>query len=428
MVERIRDQALETEIAEHLGAGRHERTEGRRPTADPAATLARRGQLHFARAGHDAAEADFRRSLRLHREVLGPRNPETLRVQGDFAWPLHTTRELEEAEALLRGILASVGEEERESSPFALEVASQLGYVLFEQTRYDEAVGILRPTLARQRQTFGETYAPALATLRFLGSALRDRGDLEEAEAIYRDPLPISQALYCEEHLQTAVARLVLAIALLRMGELEEAETLTRRALAVYEQRFGPEHLETAYQLIQLAQIRLDRGDPVEAESLLRRANRIFRRTTPPGRLDEGPLLNHLAFVTAAREAPDADRFYREAVEFNDSGPAGYPVFVSGGFHFLAPARHRKGDLAGAEAADRRALDLYRRQLPAGHPYRAAAATGLGAVLLDAGRPGEAEPYLREGLAQWEAHGPPDPARIAETRALLQRALAATRR
>jgi hypothetical protein len=68
---------------------------------------------------------------------------------------------------------------------------------------------------------------------------------------------------------------------------------------------------------------------------------------------------------------------------------------------------------------------LYRVQLAEGHPDRAAAATGLGAVLLDRGRPAEAASYLREGLAQWQARTPAEPERVAEAEALLARAIEA---
>jgi tetratricopeptide (TPR) repeat protein len=214
-----------------------------------------------------------------------------------------------------------------------------------------------------------------------------------------------------------------LSILLHRKGELEEAETLARHVAAFHERHHGPETLDVAFRRIFLAQVRLDRGDPVEAERLLRRGHGTYRRLSPRGRLDEAGLLNRLAYIVVARDAPDADRFYGEAIEFNDARPVGAPVFVTGGFHFLAWAQHRKGDHVGAEASYRRALGLYRQQLPNGHAYRAAAATGLGAVLLDGGRAGEAERYLREGLVQWQGHSPPDPDGVAEARALLARAI-----
>jgi tetratricopeptide (TPR) repeat protein len=368
----------------------------------------------------EEAEASQRRALAFYRGLFGPRNAETLRVQRELAQTLWLNAKLGEAESLLRGVLTSLEDAERETSPYALETSSYLGYVLFLQARYDEAIAILRPTLARQRRIFGETNAPSLYTIRFLGSALRDRGELEETEALYRDGLRISRALYGEDHSETYYSTIVLASVLERKGELEEAESLARHALVLAQGNFGPDHFTTSGS--ELARILLDRGEWVEAEQQLRHALTTTRRSLPAGHPDEGDLLNRLAFLLADRGAADADAFYREAVAFNDAR-RGEPVFVTDGLHFLASARHRSGDLAGAEANYRSALGVYRRQLPNGHAYRAASATGLGAVLLDAGRPGDAERYLREGLAQWQAHSPPDPDRLAEARALLARAV-----
>ena len=70
---------------------------------------------------------------------------------------------------------------------------------------------------------------------------------------------------------------------------------------------------------------------------------------------------------------------------------------------FLGPPPNQRVD------AYRRALELYRPALPADHPYVVATLIGLGELLLERGRPVEAEPYLREAVASgagrtwWEA-------------------------
>jgi tetratricopeptide (TPR) repeat protein len=317
-------------------------------------------------------------------------------------------------------VLAALDDADRDTSPFALETKTNLGYTLFMEARYDEAIAILRPTLEQQRRIFGESYGPSLFTLRSLGSALRDRGDLDEAEILYRDALRISRTLYGEDHRETSSSMEVLTIVLERKEDLAEAEALARQVLRLAQKNYGPDHVDASGE--DLGRVLLDRGESVEAERWLRHALLVMRRSFPAGHPDEGDLLNRMAYILVAREAADADSLYHEAVAFDDArGEA--PVFVTDGLHFLAFVRHREGDLAGAEASYRRALGLYRRQLPNGHAYRAAAATGLGAVLLDAGRSGEAERYLREGLAQWRAHRPADPDGVAETRALLARAI-----
>jgi serine/threonine-protein kinase len=392
--------------------------------ADLAATLARRGRLLDFTGKHDAAETSYRQALEQYRSLLGPRHVETLRNQRALATLLGKANKLQEAEAMLRDVMNKIAEGDRATSPFALETSTELGYVLFLRARFDEAVAILRPTLAQQRRMFGETYGPSLFTMRALGSALRDRGDLDAAEDLYREAVRITSTLYGDERWEMHHALLVLSMVLDRKGELEEAESLARRSLAIAEQTYRNDQYETAG--AGLAGILLNRGDRDESERLLRRGLAITRRSFPAGHLDEGDYLNRLAYILVARGAADGDAFYREAVAFDRARPPGSPIFASDGLHFLAWAQHRKGDLPAAEASYRRALGLYRAQLADGHPDRAAAATGLGAVLLDLDRSAEAARYLREGLAQWQARSPVEPDRVAEAEALLARAIEPT--
>jgi serine/threonine-protein kinase len=390
------------------------------PGGDLASTLSRRGRMLHARGRYREAEASLRGGVALFTSALGRNSAETLRARHDLAVTLWEGYRSPEAETILREILSA---SPSETWPFAVEATSQLGYILFDQARYDEAVAILRPALARQREMFGPSHRSTLLTMRNLAYALRDRGDLEEAEVLSREALAVTRSLYGPDHPETGVTASNLAILLERMGTFGEAEEFARQAADVAEQRSGPDHPDTALRLRTLGGIRLLRGDSVEAEAALRHSLDILRRAAP-GHADEGDVLNRLAYILIARGDADGGVLYREAVAFDRARPAGSPVFVTDGLHFLAWAQHRKGDLAGAEANYRRALGLYRRQLANGHPDRAATATGLGAVLLDAGRPAEAQRYLREGLAQWEGRRPAELERVQEARALLDRARA----
>jgi tetratricopeptide (TPR) repeat protein len=304
--------------------------------------------------------------------LFGTGRIETLRVQRDLSVALRSLGRLDEAEALLRATLGSLSASEEEGSPFALETAAERGYVLFLLARYDEAIDLLRSTLERQRATFGERYAPAMLTARYLGSSLRDRGRLDEAEVLYRQTLRITQDLYGEQHEQTAYSKIVLSILLERQGELEEAERLSRQSLAIMQSiQFRP------VELIRLGGILLDRGDVVEAERLLDSGLVALRRIQPKGGADEADALNRLAYLRLLRHAPDAARAYAEAAAFDRARSPGAPDFVSDGVHFLAWAHQRRGDSAAAEAAYRRALALYRIQLPPNHAYTLAAQRGL---------------------------------------------------
>ncbi|HYO45700.1 MAG TPA: serine/threonine-protein kinase [Gemmatimonadota bacterium] len=392
------------------------------PNADLAATLYRRGRLFRYRGHNERAEDAVRRSLALHRANYGPTHIETLRVQRELAIVLRQQRRYAESEQLLRDLLASISEADRSNTPFALEASSELGYALFNQARFDEAVEVLRPALERQREIFGEVHASTLFTIRSLGSAYRDQGDLDQAEALYRDALRVARALYGEEHIETEAAIHVLALVLDRKEKYAEAETYARRNLELARRIYGPGHIWEWGRVGHIGVIRLERGDEVEAERLLRRALAGSRRFVSSPDPDLGDVLNRLAYIVVKREAGDTDAIYDEAVAVDGARPLGSALFVTDGIHYLAWAEHLRGDLAAAQEDYRRALGLYRRHLPNGHSHRAAAATGFGAVLLDQGRLPEATRYLREGLAQWEAHAPVEPDRIREVHKLLARA------
>ena len=350
------------------------------PTADLAATLARVGRLRLKALRFEEAAAALNRSLAMYRDLLGPRHPETLRIQRELGTVFRTWKRPGEAVALLEDILASLDEGAAGPSPFALEVRSELGYAVYQQGKYDSAIAIMRPALDRQRALFGPLHLSTLTTVRMLGSALRDRGDLKEAEQLYREALRSSIALYGREHVETLGALFTLTLALARMGELEEAERLARENLLLGARVF-PDESSSWYVRGFLGAILLDRGDLSGAEDMLRRGLALARRGAPANDPDLADLLNRLAYLAVRRGAQDAERVYREAVDFDAARPPELPGFVSDGVHFLAMAEQQKGDLAAAAEDYRRAFVIYQQQLPADHPYRIAALRGLEEVL-----------------------------------------------
>ncbi len=80
-----------------------------------------------------------------------------------------------------------------------------------------------------------------------------------------------------------------------------------------------------------------------------------------------------------------------------------------------------QGDLAGAEAHLRQALEIFRKRLPDGHSRLAEALVPLGEVLLETDRLAEAEPLAREALGILQAAFGPEDDRTREAAALLTR-------
>jgi tetratricopeptide (TPR) repeat protein len=192
--------------------------------------------------------------------------------------------------------------------------------------------------------------------------------------------------MYGADHRETFAATGGLALLLERRGRFGEAEEYARHAAVLAEREFGKENAATARLQSNLGAVLLALGRLAEAEPILRRSLASLRRNGAPGDLDAGDMLNRLAFIALERKADDANALYREAVDFERSRKPGGPIFATDGYEYLGDAALRVGDTALAEGMYRRALDLYVRQLPDGHPYRVRATEGLRRTL-DGRRP-----------------------------------------
>ena len=387
------------------------------PANDLGATIARRGWILLETDRFDEAAASFRRALDIYRSLPGAERQEAIEARYGLARVLTQQQQLAASEREYRDILGIVPVRQE---ALRSEISAELGYVLFLQARYEAAVELLRPTLDLQRRLFGTLHQSTLRTMRFLASSLRDPAMLNEAEALDREALAITRALFGKDHIEVFYTKVALAVLLERKGTFLAADSFARDTVPPKVRGYGDASNYRPLTLRTLGAIRLALGDTAGSEGILRRALAGFRMQGPPAHPDEGDVLNRLAALAVSRGAPDADTLYAQAVAFERARPGDGPHFVTDGYEYLGWAAQRKGDLPLAEMLYRRAVRLFEQELPAGHPYRAQSLVGLGETLLVSGRPSEAEGYLREGLAQWQAARPSAPGRVAEVLRLLQ--------
>jgi serine/threonine-protein kinase len=338
--------------------------------ADLAATFARRGRLEIERGELLGAERAYRRARELDRAALGADHAETIAVEVELARTLWMLQRPAEAEAILRATVARGA-----TGASALEAKVELGYTLFRQARYGEAAALLREALAACRATLGSPHALTARALHHLASSLRSPAELGEAEELAREAYRMNRELFGPERIETSHSALGLAVLYERKGDFDEAERLVRSAMEHDAGR--PAQFQVALRLRTLGGIRMVEGDAVEAEALLRRALAMLLELFPDApQADLGDVLNRLVEIADRRGAPDADALYEQAVAF-ERARGGGPYFVTDGYELLARAAAARGDRELAETLYRRAVALYRAELPEGHPYRTAAEAGL---------------------------------------------------
>ena len=77
------------------------------------------------------------------------------------------------------------------------------------------------------------------------------------------------------------------------------------------------------------------------------------------------------------RQAPDADSIYRDATRFEASRSTQGPWLVTDGYEYHGEAARLRSDRVLARQMFERAVGLYSKLLPVGHPYRVTAEKGL---------------------------------------------------
>lgn len=266
--------------------------------------------------------------------------------------------------------------------PQAVLAVADLAANLHGQGKYQEALAMHDRAVFMTRQFSGEGEA-LNSVISNRAVTLRTLGRFEEADAAYRQVLASREATLDPNDPALGLTWQNIGVNLMQMDRKAESEAAFRRAVAIRETSLGANDPLTAQSIYSLGAVLGQLGRRDAARSMLERAIAVFQ----PGRDDDdlGVALGTLSNILLA-----------------------------------------DGDLAGAEAAQRRALDVQERALGPDHPETATGRIGLGDILLAQGRAAEAEPELRRGIAGLEAAIGADNPDLAEPLFLLAVAIGET--
>ncbi|HEX4329414.1 MAG TPA: CHAT domain-containing tetratricopeptide repeat protein, partial [Burkholderiales bacterium] len=278
-----------------------------------AADLSRRGMALVQRGQYADAVPLLQQAYGAHVQQQGERHPDTLRSQGDLVSVLVLVRPQEAlplAEALLRLRRETLGEK----NPQTLAAMESLGFVYYKLSRYEDELALDRQLLELRNQTLGEKHPQSLRSLRgvaidyqnlnrqadslpLLEQALRlttealgERHEdsrrllvdvananlflsrYAEALRLYARNLELSSALFGADGLQTLQAMSMVATAYGYLGRDDQALPIRERYYRAQLRRSGEKSRDTIHTSIALAQAYINAGRPAEAVPLLQRA------------------------------------------------------------------------------------------------------------------------------------------------------------
>lgn len=279
-------------------------------------------------------------------------------------------------------------------------VMNLLGYALHQTGASEEAESLLRDVVARQRAR--DAPVPLSRGLNDLGVLLNATSRYAEAESTLAEALAIRRQHLDPHDLGIGVTASNLAAAQYFGGRVSEAIVTQREAVAVLDSAVGPDHQRSVIALGNLASMQVASGDGAGAvaafEELLARQTRIQGEQHPVTARVMGSLASVLGDASPPQHARAESLMVRSIAIQEELLGAAHPQ-VGSGWDRLAGLRLGAGRLPEALEAAARATTLL-----AGNPGRAhqdygGALVRRGVIEVHLGRRQEGLARVREGLA-----------------------------
>jgi serine/threonine protein kinase len=300
---------------------------------------------------------------------------------------------------------------------------TELALTLRELGRFDESESSLNEAVAILSDQGQDRSAAKADLLTGLGQMELQRGNLDRAEDFLQQSVALNTELYGREHTEVAAALSDLMAINLWRNDLEGAERLAREAERIYRLSLPELHPDRVMSQYLLGDILTRRGRTEEASKLLEQslgAQRILYGDASPR---TAATLDSLVLTRQAQNRlADAEKLAREALSAG-SKAHGERHFMTGYYHTsLAGVLIKERKFPEAEKEARTALDIYNTALPADHQYVASAEHQLGEIMLETGRPADAEALLTAAVNRWQRTAAPK-ARVARSESALGEAL-----
>ena len=198
----------------------------RRKTAandlDVARALCALSWVLCVRGRYAESEGAVREALAIQARLPGPESVwDADQAQVRLSTALYFQHKLDEAEAVLRQVVAWYRKALGKEDPHSWEALMLLSSVLLEKGEATEAESLAQEALLKSKRLLGETNPPTAACLNALGCALRKCGELSEAESAFREELAIWRALHIAPG-QKAVAQSLLNAVLREQGKPDQ--------------------------------------------------------------------------------------------------------------------------------------------------------------------------------------------------------------
>lgn len=204
-------------------------------------------------------------------------------------------------------------------------------------------------------------------SLNNLGVVYKTMGNWTEAEKLYLEAIEINGEVLGKDHTTYAVSLNNLANLYLAMKQFDSAEKLYLESKEVWVRRFGADHPYVAGSLNNLARLMATKKEFKRAEGLYAEALEIYLKNLGEQHRLTAQCIHNLGELAEEQGAYDkALEYYSRALSIRESLLGKTHPDFGNSQHNIGRLLWRTGDLIGAKAALKDALDLQMKQVESG--------------------------------------------------------------
>ena len=339
------------------------------------------------------------------RQALPPDDPRLAEWEADLAAALFSTGSYDEAAKIFERVITWRSSKLGLNHEMTLRATSALADTLAAMGKWNEARAAANTALSGFRTSFGDRHPGTATCLLTLAKIERDEHSSEESVRLFEQAIAQLQRVFGDEHPMACAARLEFCNLLMDRNEPQRALVVATEAYETYLKRRGADYEGTLTAQHNRAQALSRMGKREEAlklhEDTLQRRLRVFGPDHAAIAESHGAMATLLGRLNRFDEAAP---LFADALRINLAafGESSIPVVELQSN--LAFALRRVGKLAEAEMHQRACVAGSRKAFPPSNRLFIRDLEVLGEILIDLGRPLEAEAYVREAHELRRAH------------------------
>jgi non-specific serine/threonine protein kinase/serine/threonine-protein kinase len=257
-----------------------ERTK-RRPNMHVVVSLA---NLVADMGDRDRAKALYEEILEFHKQQGEDETSlDVLVTRSNLALLYDQDGDHDEAERMLKQVLAAQEKFFGREHPNTLSTADNLAGVYIAKAKYDQAEDLHAMVMERSRDALGLDHPKTIVAMTNLARVYTMQQRFDDAETLHLEALNAALRVWGNDHPKTLISKNNLALIYRGQERYLEAVTLFKEVLEARRRLLGHEHEKTLITLNNLGDMYTLMGDLTAARPLLERAATAARRVMPQG-------------------------------------------------------------------------------------------------------------------------------------------------